>query len=163
MLLTRFGEFVLPGDRRIWTNAIVDALATLGVSERNARQALARLRGQDVVRPMKHGRKARWHLTESGHELLATEAERIYNSDTEHPAWDGQYQTFIDGFGKVEPSSKTDAVGSTIAIVDNWRRFSFLDPELPVELLPEPWLGQSSARKSLISRNTSAVARRYIR
>jgi len=227
------GEFVLPGGRGIWTNTIIDALATLGVTERNARQALARLRDQEVVRTTKHGRKARWHLTESGRELLASGAERIYNFGTEHPTWDGQwtvvicpipetqrekrrqfrtrlefegfgfiaptiaisphivresvanelltelqlvetstvfksktgtltadarllrdawdigalasqYQTFIDEFDEVDPSSALVAVGSTIAIVDEWRRFPFVDPELPVELLPEPWIGTAA-------------------
>jgi phenylacetic acid degradation operon negative regulatory protein len=91
LLLTVLGEFVLPHHGSVWTSTVVRSLAALGVEERNARQALARLADQDIVRSRKEGRRARWQLTEHGRELLTTGAERIYGFATEDGAWDGQW------------------------------------------------------------------------
>ena len=49
MLLTILGEFVLPRGGTAWTQSLVDGLATLGASERNARQAIARTAEQGFL------------------------------------------------------------------------------------------------------------------
>ncbi len=91
LLLTALGEFVLPAGGSVWTSTVVRGLAVRGVEERNARQALARLADQGVVRPERLGRRTRWHLTEGGSRLLTVGAERIYGFGAGEDRWDGRW------------------------------------------------------------------------
>lgn len=59
-------------------------------------------------------------------------------------AWDleevrGQYQAFIDDFARVRPSSPEAFFRQQTLLVHAWRRFPFLDPDLPSRLLPADW------------------------
>jgi phenylacetic acid degradation operon negative regulatory protein len=232
LLLTLLGEFVRPHGGSVWTSTIVHGLATVGINERNARQAVARLGEQGIVASERVGRRTRWHLTEAGTYLLDTGAERIYSFGRRADRWDGtwllvtcaipesdrtvrnRYRTRLtfEGFGFVSPTiaisphadreraaddivaafglegsamtfvarsgqitddaeilatawdlddlseryatfvgefddaatargAPREAVGTTIRLVDAWRRFPFADPELPTDLLPEGWIG----------------------
>ena len=85
------GEFVLPTSGGLWTATAIDVMARLGFSERNTRQALARLSDDDVLRVEHHGRRARWLLSESGRQLLAAGAERIYHFGERRRRWDGRW------------------------------------------------------------------------
>jgi len=39
------------------------------------------------------------------------------------------------------------AVGDLVALVHRWRRFPFLDPDLPHELLPDGWPAPDAAKR----------------
>jgi len=91
VLLTLLGEFALPHDGAVWTSTIVDALGLLDISERNARQAVARLRDQEIVEPERHGRRTRWHLTDWGQKLLTVGSERIYQFGAVGQSWDSRW------------------------------------------------------------------------
>lgn len=234
LLLTLLGEFVREAGS-VWTATVIDGLATVGITERNARQALARLGDQGLVEAEKHGRRARWHLTARGRRVLDEGAERIYSFGTSIGDWDGvwlvvicsipesqrstrhQFRTRLtfEGFGFLTPTiaisphrsresaanqilaslqldgmavtllSETGTMtsdesilrsawdldslageyrsfiaefegsggdtpeqsfGSLIGMVDAWRRFPFLDPELPRSLLPAGWVGDRAQR-----------------
>lgn len=59
-------------------------------------------------------------------------------------AWDleriaGQYLAFVDDFEGVAPTSAEEAFAAQTAMVHAWRKFPFLDPNLPEALLPEGW------------------------
>ena len=91
LLLTVLGELVLPHGGTVWTATLVDGLGLLGVNERNARQAAARLREQGLLETERHGRHAQWRLTEAGRHLLTVGTERIYRFGGERPAWDRRW------------------------------------------------------------------------
>jgi phenylacetic acid degradation operon negative regulatory protein len=91
LLLTALGEFVLPHRGSVWTSTVVRSLEVLRVGERNARQALARLADQGIVRSHKEGRRARWQLTDHGRELLTAGTERIYGFGSGDDGWDGRW------------------------------------------------------------------------
>jgi len=97
LLLTVLGEFVLPHGGTTWTATIVDALGLLGVSERNARQAVARLKDQGLLDVERHGRRARWRLTSDGRHLLTVGTERIYRFGTDGQDWDGRWVVVLAG------------------------------------------------------------------
>ena len=207
----------------------------LGVDERNARQAIARLAEHDLVRSEKVGRRARWHLTDAGVQLLTAGTKRIYEFGAEPGDWDGRWlvvlcsvpedqrakrhqlrsQLGFAGFGfiaggvaltphadrEVAANSVLDALdlvagavvfrtepGSLVAterlladgwdldglaaryeqfvadfagreaaghgarfaalveLVHEWRRFPFVDPEIPPRLLPPDWPGGRAKR-----------------
>lgn len=95
LLLTMLGEFVRPADGAVWTSTIVAGLETVGITERNARQAVARLGEQGIVEPERIGRRTRWHLTTAGALLLGTGAERIYSFGRRADDWDGTWLLVI--------------------------------------------------------------------
>jgi phenylacetic acid degradation operon negative regulatory protein len=230
LLLTTLGEFVLPHGGSVWTSTVVSALAVLGVEERNARQAVARLADQGILRSEKEGRKARWHLTDQGSRLLTVGSGRIYQFGAGGDTWDERwlvvlcsvpedqrakrhqlrsqlgfagfgflapgvaisphldredaanavlkdlgllpgavvlraetgelvapdellrrawdldslasgYDGFIAAFKRRSPRSDEANFAALVDLVHAWRRFPFVDPEIPARLLPSRWPG----------------------
>ncbi|MGH3612355.1 MAG: PaaX family transcriptional regulator [Pseudonocardia sp.] len=65
-------------------------------------------------------------------------------------AWDlaevkTAYEEFIVTFSDAAPSDAADVLTHQIHLVHAWRRFPFLDPKLPDELLPRQWAGARAA------------------
>jgi phenylacetic acid degradation operon negative regulatory protein len=65
-------------------------------------------------------------------------------------AWDlagieAAYADFLDTFSSAAPSTPADVMTAQIQLVHAWRRFPFLDPALPAELLPAEWAGARAA------------------
>jgi phenylacetic acid degradation operon negative regulatory protein len=59
-------------------------------------------------------------------------------------AWDlgqvrAQYGAFIEDFSRVRPMSSEACFRQQTLLVHAWRKFPFLDPDLPKELLPSRW------------------------
>jgi phenylacetic acid degradation operon negative regulatory protein len=59
-------------------------------------------------------------------------------------AWDldsvrDQYQAFIDDFVRLRPSTPEACFRQQTLLVHAWRRFPFLDPDLPASVLPADW------------------------
>jgi len=235
LLLTLLGEFVLPHGGSIWTSTIVDGLGLVDVSERNARQAVARLSEEGLLDSERHGRRTRWHLTESGTQLLKVGTDRIYGFGASGDTWDGRwlvvlasvpedqrakrhqlrsrlgfagfgfigpgiavsphteresaansilhdldlgesaivllsetgtfvpdseilrrawdldalserYALFVDEFGRRRPTSADGRFAALVELVHEWRRFPFVDPEIPHSLLPDAWPGRTAKR-----------------
>ncbi len=64
-------------------------------------------------------------------------------------AWDlpeiaARYDRFIATFSDLQPADDIEALLSQIHLVHEWRRFPFLDPQLPTALLPDDWAGRSA-------------------
>jgi phenylacetic acid degradation operon negative regulatory protein len=95
LLLTILGEFVLPADEPPWTSALLHVAWGLGLEEKSARQALARLAAGGWITAHRAGRRVRWALTPQGHELLAEGAARIYSFGRDAPAWDGRWLVLL--------------------------------------------------------------------
>jgi phenylacetic acid degradation operon negative regulatory protein len=66
--------------------------------------------------------------------------------DVIREAWDldrlaDEYRSFIDEFSPLRPSTPEEYFVYLARLVHRWRRFPFIDPNLPDELLPSPWIG----------------------
>ncbi|MDI2130053.1 PaaX family transcriptional regulator [Yinghuangia seranimata] len=66
-------------------------------------------------------------------------------------AWDlaetaAQYEAFLDEFAGLRPRPGAEVVLAQVRLVHEWRRFPFLDPRLPAELLPARWIGDRAAK-----------------
>lgn len=235
LLLTVLGEYMLPSGQPAWTGALTGALGLLGVAEKAARQALARTAAEGWIVSSRHGRLARWQLTESGTRLLSDGAQRIYSLGADGPSWDGRwlvlltggpdagrdrrqqlrtrltwagfgalpggvwvspdpgrepeaqqiladlglasdcmsfvarsgevgeprdvvsrawdltalgagYTDFIATFTGDEPAGDDATLAAQTMLVHQWRRFPFLDPRLPADLLPDNWPGRRAAQ-----------------
>jgi phenylacetic acid degradation operon negative regulatory protein len=65
-------------------------------------------------------------------------------------AWDladveDRYLAFVDDFGSRRAGTPAEAFAAQVAMVQEWRRFPFLDPDLPGELLDHDWPGPRAA------------------
>jgi phenylacetic acid degradation operon negative regulatory protein len=65
-------------------------------------------------------------------------------------AWDldevaRRYHDFVDRFRSIHPQTADEAFQAQIRLVQEWRRFPFLDPALPRDLHPTPWPGTRAA------------------
>ncbi|MCP3934829.1 MAG: PaaX family transcriptional regulator [Actinomycetia bacterium] len=208
----------------------------LGVRDKAARQALARMQSGGWLARERVGRQTRWALTSRSRELLGAGAEQIYGFGQNTPSWDGRWVVLLAsvperdravryrmaqglgwaGFGSIgqgiwlspwaerervaarllgeigvaatsfcaelgelgsalsladrawdlpmllreydefwsETSGLVDvafegsaAVAALASVVHRWRRFPFLDPDLPGELLPSDWPGPAAAER----------------
>ena len=57
-----------------------------------------------------------------------------------------RYEDFIAEFADLKPQSPDEVFAAQIRMVHEWRRFPFLDPQLPRLLLPPHWSGASATR-----------------
>jgi phenylacetic acid degradation operon negative regulatory protein len=55
------------------------------------------------------------------------------------------YQAFLDEFAGARPAPGQETLLTQVRLVHEWRRFPFLDPQLPTELLPLDWIGTRAA------------------
>jgi phenylacetic acid degradation operon negative regulatory protein len=84
---------------------------------------------------------------ESVAELLTFHAEMGALGDPAQviaDAWDlervaGAYREFISEFGRLRPSTPEAMFRAQALLVHAWRKFPFLDPDLPEEMLPPAW------------------------
>jgi phenylacetic acid degradation operon negative regulatory protein len=65
-------------------------------------------------------------------------------------AWDlgaleQRYEDFIEEFTGLDPAAGEAVLRAQTRLVHEWRRFPFLDPRLPSQLLPENWSGVKAA------------------
>ncbi|HEY8480156.1 MAG TPA: PaaX family transcriptional regulator C-terminal domain-containing protein [Spirillospora sp.] len=95
LLLTVFGEFVLPRDEPVWTSALLHVSTGLGIEEKSARQALNRMAADGWITSRRSGRRVRWELTADGRALLREGAERIYSFGRERESWDGRWLVLL--------------------------------------------------------------------
>ncbi|WP_344864299.1 PaaX family transcriptional regulator [Amycolatopsis ultiminotia] len=56
-----------------------------------------------------------------------------------------RYEDFIDRFTGLRPAGGQAVLRAQTELVHEWRRFPFLDPQLPGELLPSGWSGTKAA------------------
>ncbi|HEX4984110.1 MAG TPA: PaaX family transcriptional regulator C-terminal domain-containing protein [Ilumatobacteraceae bacterium] len=66
-------------------------------------------------------------------------------------AWDldglaAEYDAFVVAFGERRPSTDHDRFAALVELVHGWRRFPFVDPEIPERLLPDHWPGRPAKR-----------------
>ena len=149
------GEFVLPNGGAVWTSTVVDGLAQVGIEERNARQALARLGDDGIVRAAREGRRARWHLTERGAEILAGGTRRIYGFGTRADDWDGSWVVVTCAIPETDRSKRV-----RLRTRLGFEGFGFLAPTIAVSphLDSEAAAGRILAELGLADQATTFVA-----
>jgi phenylacetic acid degradation operon negative regulatory protein len=81
----------------------------------------------------------------AGYGALGREADMVA------AAWDlgdvaKRYGHFINQFGALHPTSPDEVLRAQTTLVHEWRRFPFLDPQLPAVLLPPHWIGSRATK-----------------
>jgi DNA-binding transcriptional regulator PaaX len=114
MVVTVLGELVVPDEKPVWTAALLYVLTGLGVSEQAARQAIARASDTGWIASERFGREVRWSAK------------------------------LLDTYESMDPEPGDDLLFSYLALVDEWRKFPAMDPQLPRDVLPD-WIGRRAA------------------
>jgi phenylacetic acid degradation operon negative regulatory protein len=58
---------------------------------------------------------------------------------------DKDYRTFIDAYAGREPGTDREYFRARVELVQDWRRFPYLDPDLPAAYLPPSWPGAQAS------------------
>jgi phenylacetic acid degradation operon negative regulatory protein len=66
-------------------------------------------------------------------------------------AWDlgdleKDYRAFIDGYAERTPRTDREHFQARVELVQDWRRFPYLDPDLPAAYLPSSWPGAGASQ-----------------
>jgi phenylacetic acid degradation operon negative regulatory protein len=85
-------------------------------------------------------------LTDGAAILRAEAGTLVSDIDLLHRAWDldglaDRYRSFIDAVGDLDPIGGREQFAALVTLVHEWRRFPFVDPEIPDALLPADWPG----------------------
>jgi phenylacetic acid degradation operon negative regulatory protein len=79
----------------------------------------------------------------------AEAGEVVDADDVLERGWDlgllaAEYDAFVAGFGERTPSTDEACFVDLVELVHAWRRFPFLDPGIPPQLLPDRWPGHGA-------------------
>lgn len=236
ILLTLLGEFVRPEERPVWTATLVRAMAIAEITEKSARQTIARVGASGWITGQRLGRETYWSLTGRGCRIIDDGALRV-QSMSRNAQWDGRwlvvaislpdsyraertrlykalswagfgnplpgtwvtphtqredetrrviehlalapftcafvgsgsrfgmsdrqlverawnleavashYDGLLDQFGRNRPRSGDAVLATHVRLVNAWQRLPFIDPALPIPLLPPHWRGREIAAR----------------
>jgi phenylacetic acid degradation operon negative regulatory protein len=103
LLVTVFGDSVVPHGGEMWIGSLLRLVEPLGVSERLARTSLHRLVGEGLLVTRRHGRRSFYSVAPSAqHEFWEAE-RRIYHPRGGDP-WDGRWTVVVETNGVALPS-----------------------------------------------------------
>jgi len=121
MLVTIFGDAVVPAGGEIWLADLIELCAPFGFNHRLVRTSLSRLTAEGWFATERVGRRSRYRLAASAIEEFADAEERIYHLRA--PAWDGRWTfALLDG-GRLDRAERDTLRGSL-----RWQGFAQLAP-----------------------------------
>ena len=121
LLVTVFGDSVVPVGGSIWLGDLIALLTPFGFSERLVRTSVQRLAVEGWFEVERVGRRSRYRLSGFGRTEFAQAERRIYHHD--RPAWDGRWTLVFSGM--------VDATLRSAAALDRhlrWHGFAALSP-----------------------------------
>lgn len=90
MIVTVFGDAVLPRGGRIWLGSLIGLLAPLGLGERLVRTTVFRLTQDDWLEAVVQGRRSDYQLTASGRRRFVEASRHIYAAQS--APWDQRWR-----------------------------------------------------------------------
>ncbi|MFO1414078.1 MAG: phenylacetic acid degradation operon negative regulatory protein PaaX [Burkholderiales bacterium] len=121
LIISLFGDAVLPRGGRIWLGSLIRLLEPLDLNERLVRTAVFRLAKEEWLRTETRGRRADYLLTDTGRRRFAEAARQIYASHA--PLWDRRWR-LVFFVGEV-PAKERDGIRRALA----WQGFGTLGPD----------------------------------
>lgn len=94
LIISVFGDAVLPRGGRIWLGSLIQLLAPLDMSDRLIRTAVFRLVKEEWMHAETMGRRADYTLTPAGKKRFEESASHIYAAAS--PAWDHQWRLILN-------------------------------------------------------------------
>lgn len=93
LIITVFGDAILPRGGRIWLGSLIRLLEPLELNERLIRTSVFRLVKEEWLRTETIGRRADYVLTPSGRRRFEEASRHIYASDA--PLWDRRWRLIL--------------------------------------------------------------------
>ena len=93
LVITVFGDAIVPRGGRLWVGSLIRLLAPLGINERLTRTTVFRLAKDEWLRIEAHGRRADYLLTPAGQRRFEEAARAIYA--VQPRAWDGRWRLML--------------------------------------------------------------------
>lgn len=93
VIVTVFGDGVLPRGGRIWLGSLITLLEPLGLNERLVRTSVFRLAQDDWLEPEVHGRRSNYRLTATGRRRFDQASLQIYAAAS--PPWDQRWRLIL--------------------------------------------------------------------
>lgn len=118
LIISLFGDMVLPRGGRIWMGSLIRLLEPLGLNERLARTAVFRLARDQWLCSAAHGRRSDYLLTPAGQRRCEEAARQIYAA--RGPDWDRRWRLLL----VLAPLAQKDRDGLRRALF--WQGFGAL-------------------------------------
>ena len=93
VIVTLFGDAVLPRGGRIWLGSLITLLEPLGLNERLVRTSVFRLAQDDWLETEVHGRRSNYMLTPTGRRRFEEAARQIYAAAA--APWDHRWRLIM--------------------------------------------------------------------
>ncbi len=88
-MLTLYGDYLLNRGDEVGIGSLIKLFGNFGLSEQAVRSAVSRMCRAGLLKVRSKGRKSYYSLTENGHNLLTTGAQRIFVR--KNTSWDGTW------------------------------------------------------------------------
>lgn len=121
LIVSVFGDMVVPRGGRIWLGSLIRLLEPLGLSDRLVRTSVFRLSREEWLRTEALGRRSDYLLTPHGQRRFDEASRHIYASRA--PLWDGHWRLIL-GVGQLEAKER-DALRRALF----WQGFGALGPD----------------------------------
>jgi phenylacetic acid degradation operon negative regulatory protein len=125
LVVSVFGDVVVPHGAAIWLGSLIRWLAPFGINERAVRTAIRRLLSDDWFTSTSIGRRSDYRLTEQSRHRFADAERRIYGAAP--PPWDGSWSVVVLGHGGIRIEER-DAARREL----RWHGFGELAPSVLV-------------------------------
>jgi len=89
VVMTVFGDAVLPHGGSAWLGSLIDLLAPFGINDRLVRTSVYRLAEEGWLEASRNGRRSLYRMTPSGRRRIERADQRIYSQPA--PEWDGRW------------------------------------------------------------------------
>ncbi len=105
LIVSVFGDMVVPRGGRIWLGSLIRLLEPLGLNERLVRTSVFRLVKDEWLRTEAFGRRSDYLPTPSGQRRFDEASRHIYASSA--PLWDCRWRLIL-GVGQLAPKDRED-------------------------------------------------------
>jgi len=120
LIITVFGDVVMPRGGSIWLGSLISLLEPLGINERLIRTTVSRLADDQWLTSQTHGRRANYALTPSGLRRFEEASRHIYSAQP--PMWDRRWRLILT-VGKMPPRER-DRIRKALF----WQGFGQISP-----------------------------------
>ena len=104
LLMTIFGDAIVPHGGMVWLGSLIDLLAPLGVNDRLLRTSVFRLAQEGWLGARRDGRRSAYAITPEAMQRLARAYRRIYAPLENH--WDGSWTLVISSTGNIDAAAR---------------------------------------------------------
>jgi phenylacetic acid degradation operon negative regulatory protein len=131
LVVTIFGDAIVPHGGMVWLGSLIELLAPLGVNDRLLRTAVFRLAQEGWLGARRDGRRSAYAITPDAMARFSHAYRRIYAAP--HAHWDGSWTLVLSGEGALTPAERT-AVRKELL----WEGYSLIAPGILGHPAAEP-------------------------